>query len=53
MIRLVRWLEDYVLPLASRWGQIRWLVALRDAFVSLMPITMAGSLAVLIKLMII
>ena len=49
MIRLVR-LEDYVLPLASRWGQIRWLVALRDAFVSLMPITMAGSLAVLIKL---
>lgn len=49
MIRLVRWLEDYVLPLASRWGQIRWLVALRDAFVSLMPITMAGSLAVLIK----
>lgn len=49
MIRLVRWLEDYVLPLASRLGQVRWLVALRDAFVSLMPITMAGSLAVLIK----
>lgn len=49
MIRLVRWLEDYVLPIASRLGQVRWLVALRDAFVSLMPITMAGSLAVLIK----
>ncbi len=31
MNRLVRWLEDYVLPLASRLGQIRWLVALRDA----------------------
>ena len=49
MNRLVRWLEDYVLPLANRLGQIRWLVALRDAFVSLMPITIAGSLAVLIK----
>lgn len=49
MNRLVRWLEDYVLPLASSLGQVRWLVALRDAFVSLMPITIAGSLAVLIK----
>ena len=49
MNRLVRWLEDYVLPIASRLGRIRWLVALRDAFVSLMPITIAGSLAVLIK----
>lgn len=49
MNRLVRWLEDYVLPLANRLGQIRWLVALRDAFVSLMPVTIAGSIAVLIK----
>ena len=49
MSRLLRWLEDYVLPLASRLGQVRWLVALRDAFISLMPITIAGSLAVLIK----
>lgn len=49
MSRLVKWLEDYVLPIASRLGQIRWLVALRDAFISLMPITIAGSLAVLIK----
>ena len=46
---LVKWLEDYVLPIASRLGQERWLVALRDAFISLMPITIAGSLAVLIK----
>ncbi|KRM04966.1 hypothetical protein FC59_GL000378 [Lactobacillus kitasatonis DSM 16761 = JCM 1039] len=45
----MKWLEDYVLPIASRLGQVRWLVALRDAFISLMPITIAGSLAVLIK----
>lgn len=49
MSRLVKWLEDYVLPIASRLGQVRWLVVLRDAFISLMPITIAGSLAVLIK----
>ena len=49
MSRLVKWLEDYVLPIASRLGQERWLVALRDTFISLMPITIAGSLAVLIK----
>lgn len=49
MSRLVAWLEDYILPIASRLGQVRWLVALRNAFVSIMPITIAGSLAVLIK----
>lgn len=49
MSRVVAWLEDYILPLASKFGQIRWLVALRNAFISIMPITMAGSLAVLIK----
>ncbi|WEV71309.1 PTS transporter subunit EIIC [Lactobacillus sp. ESL0785] len=49
MSRLVAWLEDYVLPLASKIGQVRWLVALRDAFISVMPITIAGSMAVLIK----
>lgn len=47
MSRLVKWLEKYVLPLAAKLGQVRWLVALRDTFVSLLPITMAGSLAML------
>lgn len=49
MSRLVAWLEDYLLPLANKLGQTHWLVALRDAFVSVMPITIAGSIAVLIK----
>ncbi|MBA1393091.1 PTS sugar transporter subunit IIC, partial [Lactobacillus sp. XV13L] len=49
MSRLVAWLEDYVLPLANKLAQTRWLVALRDAFISVMPITIAGSAAVLIK----
>lgn len=49
MSRLVKWLEDYVLPIANRLAQVRWLVALRNAFISVLPITIAGSLAVLIK----
>ena len=49
MSRLVAWLEDYLLPLANKLGQTTWLVALRDAFVSVMPITIAGSIAVLVK----
>lgn len=49
MSRLVAWLEDYLLPVANKLGQTNWLVALRDAFVSVMPITIAGSIAVLIK----
>lgn len=49
MSRLVAWLEDYILPLANKLAQTSWLVALRDAFVSVMPITIAGSIAVLIK----
>lgn len=49
MSRLVAWLEDYILPLANKLGQVRWLVALRNAFISIMPITIAGSIAVLIK----
>lgn len=49
MNRIVNWLENYVLPVANRLAQIRWLVALRNAFISIMPITIAGSLAVLIK----
>ncbi|MCT6920232.1 MAG: hypothetical protein M3Z49_13565, partial [Bifidobacteriales bacterium] len=49
MSRLVTWLEDYILPLANKLGQTHWLVALRDAFISVMPITIAGSVAVLLR----
>lgn len=47
MAKLVKWLETYILPWAAKLGQIRWLVALRDTFISLLPITMAGSVAML------
>jgi PTS system cellobiose-specific IIC component len=44
----VRWLRRYVLPWAGQIGRIGWLTALRDAFVSTLPINIAGSIAVLI-----
>ncbi|WP_262315889.1 PTS sugar transporter subunit IIC [Lacticaseibacillus parakribbianus] len=47
MEALMNWLEKYVVPVAAKIGSIRWLVALRDAFIATMPITMAGSLATL------
>ena len=37
MSSLVKWLETYVLPPASRLAQLRWLVAMRDTFISLLP----------------
>lgn len=47
MSKLVKWLETYILPLAAKLASVRWLVAMRDTFVTLLPITMAGSLAML------
>lgn len=49
MDRLTSWLERYFLPIASKMGQQKHLVALRDAFIGAMPATMAGSIAVLIN----
>lgn len=44
----VRWLRRYVLPWAEQIGQVGWLTALRDAFISTLPINIAGSIAVLV-----
>lgn len=41
------WMEKNFVPIAAKIGSQRHLVAIRDAFISIMPITMAGSIAVL------
>lgn len=46
---MIAWLEKYIVPIATTIGSLRWLVALRDAFVSLLPITMVGSVSVLLN----
>lgn len=45
----MRFLEEKFVPFAAKVGNQRHLVAIRDAFVTIMPITMAGSLAVLVN----
>ncbi|QCA29284.1 PTS sugar transporter subunit IIC [Vagococcus xieshaowenii] len=49
MNALTTWLERYILPVAGKIGNQKHLVALRDAFIGTMPVTMAGSMAVLIN----
>jgi len=46
---LTAWLERYFLPLATKIGGQKHLVALRDAFIGTLPATMAGSVAVMLN----
>lgn len=45
MNSFINWLNKHLVPVAAKIGSIRWLVALRDAFVAMMPATMVGSVA--------
>jgi len=46
---LTAWLERYFLPIATKIGGQKHLVALRDAFIGTLPATMAGSVAVMLN----
>lgn len=43
------WMEKHFMPVASKIGSQRHLVAIRDGFISIMPVTMVGSIAVLLN----
>lgn len=45
----LNWMEEHFMPVAARIGNQKHLVAIRDAFISIMPITMVGSIAVLLN----
>lgn len=49
MKSIMKFLERYFIPIAGKVGSQRHLVAIRDGFVALMPILIAGSFAVLIN----
>ncbi|WDF82420.1 PTS sugar transporter subunit IIC [Lacticaseibacillus pabuli] len=49
MNAIIEWLNKHLVPIASKLGSIRWLVALRDAFISIMPATMAGAIATILN----
>lgn len=43
------WMEEHFVPVAAKIGPNKFLVAIRDAFVAIMPITMAGAIATLLN----
>ncbi len=49
MNAFLNWMEKYFMPVASRIGSQKHLVAIRDGFISIMPVTMVGSIAVLLN----
>jgi cellobiose PTS system EIIC component len=49
MTGFIKWMEEHFIPVAARIGGQRHLVAIRDGFIALMPLIMAGSLAVLLN----
>ncbi len=49
MNAFLKWMEKYFMPVASKIGSQKHLVAIRDGFVAIMPITMVGSIAVLLN----
>lgn len=49
MERFTAWMEEHFVPVAAKIGSQKHLVAVRDAFIAIMPITMAGAFAVLLN----
>lgn len=49
MQKFMSWMEKHFIPKAAKIGSQRHLVAVRDSFISIMPITMVGSIAVLLN----
>lgn len=47
--KFMRFMENKFVPLASKLGSQRHLIAIRDAFISIMPLAIIGSLAILIN----
>lgn len=37
MNAFINWLNKHIVPVAAKIGSVRWLIALRDAFIAIMP----------------
>jgi PTS system cellobiose-specific IIC component len=46
------WMESKFVPIAAKIGSEKHLIAIRDAFIAMMPITMAGAIAVLLNVLV-
>ncbi|MFV0479900.1 MAG: PTS sugar transporter subunit IIC [Anaerorhabdus sp.] len=49
MGKFYEWMERKFVPVAAKIGSQKHLVAIRDSFIAIMPLTMAGSFAVLLN----
>lgn len=49
MDKFINWMEEKFVPVAAKIGAQRHLVAIRDGFITIMPLIIAGSLATLIN----
>ena len=49
MDAFMSWMERNFMPVAAKIGSQKHLVAVRDGFISIMPVTMVGSIAVLLN----
>lgn len=52
MNNFYNWMEEHFVPVAAKIGSEKHLVAIRDSFIAMMPITMAGSFAVLLNVLV-
>ena len=43
------WMQEHFMPVAAKIGNQKHLVAIRDGFIAIMPITMVGSISVLLN----
>lgn len=46
---IMKFMDKYIIPVAGKLGIQRHLVAVRDGFVAMIPITMIGVLATLVN----
>lgn len=49
MKKFTAWMEQHFVPVAAKIGSQKHLVAIRDAFIAIMPVTMAGAFATLLN----
>ena len=49
MNAFMQWMETHFMPMAAKIGSQRHLIAIRDGFIAIMPVTMVGSIAVLLN----
>lgn len=49
MNAFINWMEQHFMPIAAKIANQRHLIAIRDGFIAIMPVTMVGSIAVLLN----